>query len=154
VDLPKWELPPVDKIHEAYSAIADNRVMMFDTYALVKSSDYTKEYIIEWDGDIYSSNDNASYFQRYLGYPVIAVLMLQRRISYSPSVASHYKGIRWKTLNTQYKNKYSKVVEFIMSGFAENCIDVQQINNEVACVFEQIKSIDIFYRRSTHRPPK
>ena len=44
------KLPPIEKIPEAYSAIADNRVVMSENSALVDSSDYTKRYTVTWDG--------------------------------------------------------------------------------------------------------
>jgi hypothetical protein len=102
----KWALPPKEKIYEAYSAIADGRVNMFDGYASVSSSDRKKQYTVEWNEDVYSSNDNASYWQGYMGYPVIAVLMLQGRISCDSAVAEYFADINWKELNTQYKNQY------------------------------------------------
>ena len=51
--------------------------MMRRTRWEVVSSDGTKKYRVEIsaDGREISSNDNASYWQGYLGYPAIAVLM-------------------------------------------------------------------------------
>ena len=40
------KLPPIEKIPKAYSAIADNRVVMSEHSALVDSSDYTKRNIL------------------------------------------------------------------------------------------------------------
>ena len=39
-----WKLPPIEKIPEAYGAIADGRVAMKDSSADVVSSDGTKNY--------------------------------------------------------------------------------------------------------------
>ena len=87
------KLPPVEKIYEAYSAISDKRVVMEENSAKVFSSDKSKEYTVTWNDDIYSSNDNASYWQGYAGYPMIAVLMLQNRISSDSSVTEFFKNI-------------------------------------------------------------
>lgn len=38
------KLPQIEKVYEAYSAIADNRVALFEGYALVLSSSKAKEY--------------------------------------------------------------------------------------------------------------
>lgn len=53
------KLPPIEKIHEAYSAVADGRITLRDTEADVLSSDHAKKYIVKWEGETYSSNDNA-----------------------------------------------------------------------------------------------
>ena len=150
----KWGVPPIEKIYEAFSAIADGRVKMVDDHALVSSSDYRKEYTVNWQDNTYSSNDNASYYQGYTGYPIIAVLMLQKKIDYSVAVAEYFKGINWKELNTQYKNQYAKVVSMIMNEFSSKGIDVQEIEAEVNRIYEQIKSLDILYKRSKTYPTK
>ncbi len=150
----KWGIPPIEKIHEAFSAIADGRVKMASDHALVSSSDYRKEYTVSWQDNTYSSNDNASYFQGYMGYPVIAVLMLQKKIDYSATVAEHFKGINWKELNTQYKNQYAKAVRVILNDISGKGIDVQEIESEVNGIYEQIKTLDIIYKRSKTFPPK
>ena len=72
-----WKSPPKAKVYEALSAVADGRVtLMGGEKAEVVSSDGTKTYHVEWspDSNQITSNDNASYWQGYLGYPIIAVL--------------------------------------------------------------------------------
>jgi hypothetical protein len=150
----KWSNPPIEKIYEAYSAIADGRVKMFQNYALVRSSDNRKEYTIEWEDNVYSSNDNASFYQGYLGYPVIAVLMIQNKIKYSPSIARFFEGIEWKKLNTEHKNKYSKVVDIILADFSSKEINVNRIIDEVEDIYQKLKTLDILYIRSKNPPPK
>ena len=70
------KLPPEEKVYEAWTAIADGRVNIDEAArtATVRSSDGTQTYTIQWDADRreYSSNDNASYWRGYPGYPVIA----------------------------------------------------------------------------------
>ena len=150
----KWGTPPIEKIHEAFSAVVDGRINLNEGFAKVSSSDYKKEYTIEWNENEYSSNDNASYFQGYIGYPVIAVLMLQGKINYNQEIANHFKGINWKELNTKHKNKYAIVVANILENLANGGIDVNEINEEVDRIYDQIKNIDISYKRSKYFPPK
>lgn len=52
--------PPIAKIYEAYSAIADGRVEMSDTKAYVESSDHKKCYTVRFD-------DYATLWQHYAG---------------------------------------------------------------------------------------
>ena len=148
------KLPQIKKIYEAYSAISDKRVIMEENSAKVFSSDKSKEYTVTWNDDIYSSNDNASYWQGYAGYPMIAVLMLQNRISSDSSVTEFFKNINWKELNAKYKGKYSKAVDEIMEGLKNSGVDTDKIYEETDKIFEELKNLDIQCKRSSLRPPK
>lgn len=150
----KWDMPPIEKIHEALSAVSDGRVEMLDGKAFIASSDYSKKYTIEWNDNIYKSNDNASYWQGYMGYPVIAVLLLQKKLPLNDAIADHFKGINWKYLNTKCKNKYSKVVALILEDLSAKGIDVITVNDYIQSVYEDIKNLDILYQRSSLQPPK
>ena len=147
-------LPPIEKIYEAYSAIADSRVRMSAGSALVTSSDYAKEYTVEWNDGTYSSNDNASYWQGYLGYPIISVLMLQDRLNYNPAFLEYFKDINWKKLNKENKNDYSRVVRIILEMLSANDVDIKLIKQDVAAIYDQIKTLDVNLQRSSKRPPK
>lgn len=142
------KLPPIEKIPEAYSAIVDNRVVMSEHSALVNSSDYTKRYTVTWDGDLYTANDNASIWQGYAGYPMIAVLMLQGKLSLDIHIAEHFKDINWKALNTKHKNKYDKAVAEILDSLKEKGVDTDAINAEINKVYEDIRTLDISTKRS------
>lgn len=147
-------MPPVEKIHEAYSAIADGRVTMRDSEADVMSSDYSKAYLVKWKDETYSSNDNASYWKGYLGYPIIAVLMLQNRLSLDKEIADYFKGINWKKLNTEHKNVYSEVVKEIMSDLKTKGVDCERIDAEINKVYKEMEQLTISTKRSSLRPPK
>lgn len=151
--MPGWKIPPIEKIHEAYGALADGRVHMVEGSATVTSSDGTKQYTVTWDGDTFSANDNASYWQGYMGYPLIAVLMWMGRVPCDAAVASHFGGIKWKERNTAHRNKYAKVVAEIMEELGAKGVDCQLIDTEVHRVYSALKALDIQYRRGK-RPPK
>ena len=148
------KVPPIEKIHEAYSAIADGRITLRDSEADVSSSDLTKKYLVKWKDETYSSNDNASYWKGDLGYPIIAVLMLQGKLSLDREIAEHFKGINWKKLNTEHKNKYSEAVKQIMEGLKMSGVDCDKINHEVNKVYGEIEQLTINTKRSSLRPPK
>jgi hypothetical protein len=89
-------MPPVAKVYEALSATADGRVRITASgRAEVVSSEGDKTYTVEWseDGRLFSSNDNASYWQGYAGYPIVAVLLATGRIPYDPLVAGLLAGV-------------------------------------------------------------
>jgi hypothetical protein len=148
------KMPPIDKIYEAYSAIADNRIVIGNDSAQVTSSNHAKEYTVAWKDGIYTSNDNASYWGGYAGYPIIAVLMLQDKLKLDHSVAEHFKGINWTVLNSKYKANYTKAVVEIMDGLKSDGIDCDAIITDVNEVYKQIESLDITCRRSSLKPPR
>ncbi len=142
------KLPPIEKIPEAYSAIADNRIELSENSAFVDSSDKAKRYTVTWNDDFYTSNDNASIWQGYAGYPMIAVLMLQDKLPLDRTIASHFKGINWKALNTKYKNKYDMAVAEILESLKEQGVDTDAIQTEINKVYESIRTLDISTKRS------
>jgi hypothetical protein len=148
------KMPPIEKIYEAYSAIADGRVITGADSAKVTSSDQAKEYIVTWKDGVYTSNDNASYWAGYAGYPIIAVLMLQDKLKLDRSVADRFKGINWTEINARHKANYAKAVSEIMDGLKANGIDCEYINSNVNEVYRQIELLDITCKRSSVRPPK
>jgi hypothetical protein len=142
------KLPPIEKIYESYSAAADNRVSFQGNSAKVISSSCAKEYTVTWDDEVYTSNDNASYWQGYAGYPMIAVLMLQGKLSLNKEIAEYFKGINWTELNAKYKGKYSKAVEEILNELKIKGIDCSLITSEVNKVYDEIKELNIKTKRS------
>ncbi|MEG0872834.1 MAG: hypothetical protein RSG48_02555 [Clostridia bacterium] len=145
----RWKIPPIEKIYEAYSAIADNRVTMKNSNsAMVLSSNKKKEYIVTFEDKLYTSNDNASFWQGYYGYPVIAVLMIQNKLSLDIQIANEFKNLNWNALNEKYKRNYTKVVEIVLNQLKENNTDILKIQLEVKKVFGELERLELEYKRS------
>ncbi|MEG1059421.1 MAG: hypothetical protein RSE00_04790 [Clostridia bacterium] len=145
----RWKIPPIEKIYEAYSAIADNRVTMKNSNsAMVLSSNKKKEYIVTFEDKLYTSNDNASFWQGYYGYPVIAVLMIQNKLSLDIQIANKFKNLNWNALNEKYKRNYTKVVEIVLNQLKENNTDILKIQLEVKKVFGELERLELEYKRS------
>lgn len=138
------KMPPKEKVYEAWTAIADGRVNIHDDYAHVTSSDSEKEYTVRFDGDKYASNDNATYWQGYPGYPVIAVMMLQGKLPYENEEAEKWKGINWKALNTKFKNRYADAVKSVAE---ERHIDLQAADMAAERVMDALENLDITIKR-------
>ena len=152
-----WNVPPKAKIYEALSAIADGRVNIIgDTKAEVVSSSGNKTYLIEWSDDFskITSNDNASYWQGYLGYPILAVLLTLDRLQYSKEIASHLAGVYWKKINTKYKNDWDKAVGAVLESLREKGSDIESINAEVDNIMEQVNNLSLEKLPSRQTPPK
>ena len=137
-------MPPKEKVIEAWTAIVDGRVEVDGESAIVKSSDDTKEYVVRFKGDLYSSNDNATFWRGYAGYPVIAVLMLQGRLPFDRTEAEKWKGVNWKAVNTKYRNDYAKAVEEVAK---ERDIDAGATEAAVNAVMDKLKELPITIKR-------
>lgn len=149
------KMPPIEKIHEAYSAIEDGRVEITGkTEAHIRSSGGEKEYTVQWDGNTYYSNDSASYWQGYPGYPVIAVLMLQGKLSLDKEIAALFSGVNWSELNKKYRRNYAKSAAEVLSSIRENGGDIAAVNAEIEKVYGQIEKLDIAIKRGPHRSRK
>lgn len=112
------KMPPAEKILEAYSAIADNRIIMHENSAEVSSSDGTKTYTVEWDGNMYASSDPATYWQGYPGYPVVAVLMKQGKLPLDEKAVASMANIPWKKLNDAHKRDYAAAAKEALENVA------------------------------------
>jgi hypothetical protein len=148
------KFPPHAKIYEAYSAIADHRVHLGEGQARVVSSNGSKEYRVTWKDDTYTSNDNATYWQGYAGYPVLAVLMLQGRLSLDKEIVPYFGGIDWAQLNAAHKGDYGKAVAVVLGALHDRGIDGGAIEEAVAVVAQQIEELPIAIKRGRDRPPK
>lgn len=142
-----WKLPPIEKIPEAYGAIADGRVTMKDSAADVVSSDGTKTYHVRWNGNLYSSDDNGSKWQGYTGYPVVAVLLLQGKLPLNQEVMTLFKNIPWKEINKKHKNKYAEALAEIFEDIRANGGDPDRIRREMQTVYSALEALKLPRRR-------
>ena len=152
-----WKVPPKAKIYEALTAVADGRVKLKGgETAEVLSSDGTKTYIVEWSADLgqITSNDNASYWQGYIGYPIIAVLMVLGRLDFDGRVAQVLSGIAWKQMNRRFRNDYDKAVESVLLNLDVEPGLRQRVASEVDKIFIQLETLDLESLPRRRRPPK
>jgi hypothetical protein len=113
----EWKMPPKAKVYEALSAVVDGRVFLQSACeASVTSSSGNKAYVVRWNDDFtgISSNDNASFYQGYIGYPIIAVLLKTGTLKADLDSSEKLKGIPWKKINDQFKRNYDKAVDFVL----------------------------------------
>ena len=141
MDTDSWKLPPIEKIPEAYSAVADERVAMGEHSAKVRSSDGTKTYTVQWDGDAYTSDDNGSKWQNYSGYPILAVLLLQGKLPLDRRIAELFRGIPWKELNKAHKNKYAEALAEFISGKTE--AERKSIEQDMHTVYDALAKLQL-----------
>lgn len=134
------KLPPIAKVYEAYSAIADERVELKEQEAYVKSSDGAKTYTVRFSDQQYSSNDNATRWQHYAGYPILALLLMQKQLPLHKELLPYFKNINWKALNTRFHNQYDLAIQAFLSDKQEQANQIQTCMQE--CL-EKCKDLDI-----------
>ncbi|WP_139652017.1 hypothetical protein [Raoultibacter phocaeensis] len=149
------KLPPFEKVYEAYSALADGRVTLCpdERLATVVSSNGEKSYTVVWDEahTAYSSSDNATYWQGYAGYPVIAVLMEQGLVPFDHAVAAGFAGIDWAELNERFRRDYAQAARAVI---AERHLDAAGIERAARAAYDALAALDIAIKRGSARPPK
>ena len=152
-----WKLPPRAKVFEAFTAVADGRVRLTGPgSATVTSSGGDKTYDVEWsdDGRMVTANDNASYWQGYLGYPILAVLLVPRR-------APRRRGRRrrpWPaspgTTSTSGTSATTRRPSRTCSAsWRTHGGDPALVEREVAAVLEQLDAPSTCSARTRRRPP-
>jgi hypothetical protein len=137
----RWKMPPLAKVYEAFGALGDGRVRLeSDRHASVLSSDRSKTYQVEIseDGREIASNDNASYWQGYLGYPAIAVMLKRGLYPVRAEAMAALSGIPWKELNRRYRNDYNRTIKEVMGRVEERGFDSKIIAAEAEAVLSKL----------------
>ena len=144
-------MPPIEKVYEAWSAIADERVELKTDAgeACVTSSDGSKHYTICWQDTHYTSNDRATYWAGYPGYPVLAVWMKQGILPLNEEMAGQFRGIDWNELNRQYRRNYAKAAAFVME---QNHLDAEKARQEAQRVMDVLKDLNLTTGRGKGKP--
>ena len=151
-----WKLPPRAKVFEAFTAVADDRVRLTGPgSATVVSSGGDKTYDVEWseDGRTISANDNASYWQGYLGYPILAVLLARDELHADADAIGAVAGVPWHDLNKRYRRDYDAAVAHVLGGLEERGEDAALVERQVDAVQGQLAALDLQRAGRGRRPP-
>jgi hypothetical protein len=137
------KLPPRIKVLEALGTIADNRVKMIEKgIYTVTSSEHDREYKVLIRGREVCSNDNGTRFRRYVGYPIIAALMLERIVSYDERIANSLKGIKWRKLNEELRD-YNLVEEEVYKIAEERGVKREELSRFIERVMRELKGLSL-----------
>lgn len=152
----QWILPPKIKILEALGCIGDKRIEVNGNKAKVFSSSRGKYYDVEFNQtkNQIMSNDNASFYVGYLGYPSIAYLLATNIISYNPTFATALGDIKWKDINTTFKNDFDKTQEYVLGITQQRGYSNDALLKEVDDIFEKIRKMNLGYLGEKKTPPK
>jgi hypothetical protein len=142
-------------VYEALGALVDKRVeIKSDNHAIVWSSSRNKFYHVRCssDGHALMVNDNGSYYQGYLGYPAIAVLMHQGRLPYQEAFGELCRNIPWKDINQAHQNDFDKVIASITAGW----LPAQRTVVDRFCseVISELESLQLRHLGEKEIPPE
>ena len=114
-----------------------------DRRATVTSSDGSKTYEVETsaDGREIASNDNASYWQGYVGYPAIAVLIARGFYRPPANVTDALAGVAWKELNRKYKNDWAKTIADVDTELEQGGHDPDAVRSEAEAVLTFLRAL-------------
>jgi len=145
--------PPRIKVLEALGCIVDGRIKILDdNRAKVVSSDGSREYRVYVDlqrGVVYS-DDNGTKFRGYVGYPIIAFLMVKSVLPYNETVAKALAGLPWKKLNETYKS-YATVEGVVKDIVRQRGVDPRFLETLVSKVLSQLSKLSLVYDPSIEK---
>jgi hypothetical protein len=149
-----WKMPPLIKVYEALGAIGDSRVRVLDeTRAEVTSSEGNKTYAVTIVGKEVAANDNASYWQGYLGYPAIAVMIARGLLTADQAAITVLRGIAWKELNRRYRNDYAKTLAEVDRMILDRGADPATVKAACEALLSALRAFTPL-RGSRKRPPR
>jgi hypothetical protein len=138
--------PPRIKVLEALGAIADGRVKkVSDTEFEVISSEGDRTYKVMIKGSEVDSTDNGTVYRGYVGYPIIAALMLEGRLPFDRRIAEALKGIDWRKLNEEMK-AYWKVERVVFRIAEERGVKREEIERFADDVLKRLDALRLYRR--------
>lgn len=108
-------LPPRIKRYEALWSITDQRTKVEDWEYHVYSSSGNKYYTVEYNQEKNAiiTNDNATFYKGYLGYPALCYLLENNILSYQADQALLVQAVYRKQLNTDMKYDFDAVIQHL-----------------------------------------
>jgi hypothetical protein len=152
-----WKMPPRAKVFEAFTAVADSRVRLTGPgSATVASSGGDKVYDVEWseDGRTIAANDNASYWQGYAGYPIVATLLTRGELRADAAIVGMLAGIPWHELNERFRRDYDAAVAHALGELEAGGADPALVERQVDDVMQQLAALGLERAGRGRRPPK
>jgi hypothetical protein len=101
-----------------------------------------------------AANDNASYWQGYLGYPAVAVLLTVGALRADEAIVGLFAGVPWHELNARFKRDYDAVVDSVLTSLEERSADRARIVAEVDGVMAQLAALELARPARGRRPPQ
>lgn len=152
LEVTMMKLPPLEKIPEALSVLADKRYAIYEDHADIISSNHAKTYTVLFDGTTYASNDSATYWQGYPGYPIIAVWFLQELLPVPNHILPYFKGIDWHKRNEKHKRRYAQALQEVLEEQQLSEEEMMIIKASIQHIYELLSTLFYTIKRNTKKP--
>jgi len=137
--------PPRIKVLEALGAVAGGRVKVIsEKEAEVGASEGNRTYKVYVDLEKKQaySDDNGTVFRNYVGYPIIAFLMVKKVLPFDEEMSKPLADVKWRTLNERYKS-YKAVEELMKDSLSKHGISRKRVDEFVRDVLNKIASLEL-----------
>lgn len=167
-----WQLPPKFKIYEALGAVADNRIEIVSSIQTQSelfesetssdiitahqfSSSKNKYYTISYNSKTQEimSNDNATWYIGYLGYPALSLLLYLDVIVYDKSVLNYFSQIPFKDINQKYNNDFAKAKVEIDQLLTGRGLNLTYFENVSDVIYQQLENLKLKQLGPKIKPP-
>ncbi len=153
----EWDKPTLNKVYEALGALGDGRVEVNGNNAKVYSSSRNKYYSVSYDPDVntITSNDNASYYVGYLGYPAIALLLAKGAVAYNTKLVDYLTGFAWKDINQKFKNDFDKTDQYIDKQIiGKYGVNINDFHAQLEQILEAVVRLKLKKPEARQQPPQ
>jgi hypothetical protein len=144
--------PPSVKVLEAAGAIGGGRVRLLESgpeayRAVVRSSGRDLEYKVAVSPAgsrvvrAYST-DNGTVYRGYVGYPIIAVMMLAGMLPRSEAVERALAKVNWYEVNRRFKS-YAKTMSYVLSMLGPE--ERAEAGRLVGSVAARLRELEVIY---------
>jgi hypothetical protein len=148
--LKPYKTPPVMKVYEALGTLADGRIRVIGNEAEVDSSRKNKTYKVIYDPILNTivASDSGTFWQRYVSYPSIALLLEKGVISYDKVVTKELEGFVWKDIADKYKHDYMAMEKDILSKVKEP----KKVQAECQRILKEVTELKLLQPEHLLRP--
>lgn len=148
------KLPPIAKVYEAWSAVADGRVKLHpdERRATVTSSNGEKEYTVSWDEDgaAYSSTTTPRTGRATRATPS-SPCSWSGRLPLDRAAAEAFAHVDWTYLNERFKRDYAAAVAHVV---AARGLDADRVEAAAQTAYDALAALDLAVKRGSVRPPR
>jgi hypothetical protein len=168
-----WPLPPKIKIYEALGAVADNRLKIVSNseiqaglfedqggqeiiVARQYSSSRNKYYTITYNPNTNQimTNDNATWYVGYLGYPALSLLLHLQVITYDLSILQYFIDIPFKDINQKYNNDFTKAQTEINQLLISRGCNTDQMTTSLDNIYDKLSKMKLKPLGTKVQPPQ
>lgn len=137
------EMPPRIKCLEALSAVWKGRVRRVgDGEFEVVSSRGERTYRVIIKGQSVFSDDNGTIYRGYIGYPIIAALIVLGILPNEERLGRAIADVEWATLNETLKS-YRKVEERVKAKARESGISSSDVDGYVETCMRELSKLSL-----------